>query len=218
MVMPLRPRMFRRSESGATMIEMTIVIQLLFIAVFGFIDFGFALFQWNQASKAVQIGARLAAVSGPVDSSLSSYTGGSGDPTCVSGSPGCPGGPMIPFATRTCDRVVVGNCTNGGTFDADRFNRIWGGSDRLCPSPVGRLGMCDIFSRIERQHIVVTYEYSGLGYATRPGGPIPTIQVRLQNMTFDYFFLDGLLGFAQLTIPSMTSTITGEDLSTTWTN
>ena len=199
---------FNRSDSGATMIEIAIIIQLLFVVVLGFVDFGFALFQWNLASKAVQMGARLAAVSDPVDSTLSSYTG--------LGGGNAPGDPIVPFATRTCDGATS-LCSNG-TFDLNNFRRILAGSDWPdCTSAPGtRLGMCDIFWRIDPENVVVSYEYSGLGYATRPGGPVPTIQIRLQNITFDFFFLDALLSFAQLTIPSMTSTITGEDLSRTW--
>jgi hypothetical protein len=33
---------------------------------------------------------------------------------------------------------------------------------------------------------------------------------------FEFFFLSGLLGFANITMPSMLSTVTGEDLSTTF--
>ncbi|TIX52612.1 MAG: pilus assembly protein, partial [Mesorhizobium sp.] len=49
----------------------------------------------------------------------------------------------------------------------------------------------------------------------RLGGPVPTITVRLQNLTFQFFFLGGLLGYGNLTLPSMLSTVTGEDLRST---
>lgn len=72
--------------------------------------------------------------------------------------------------------------------------------------------MCDIFPRIDLANVVIEYVDSGLGYAGRPGGPVPTIQVRIQNIPFEFFFLGDLLGFGQINIPPMTSTITGEDL------
>jgi Flp pilus assembly protein TadG len=55
-------RSFARDESGTTMVEMAIVASLLFIVVLGFVDFGYAFYQWNAANKAVQVGARLARV------------------------------------------------------------------------------------------------------------------------------------------------------------
>ncbi|TGR60040.1 pilus assembly protein, partial [Mesorhizobium sp. M2D.F.Ca.ET.223.01.1.1] len=36
----------------------------------------------------------------------------------------------------------------------------------------------------------------------------------LQNMTFQFFFLGGF-GFGNMTVPSMLSTVTGEDLKST---
>ena len=70
---------------------------------------------------------------------------------------------------------------------------------------------------------MITYEHTGLGYAGRPGarptagepgGPVPTITVALQNLPFQFFFLGGLMGFGNITIPVMTTT-TGEDLTST---
>ncbi|TIO21422.1 MAG: pilus assembly protein, partial [Mesorhizobium sp.] len=60
-----------------------------------------------------------------------------------------------------------------------------------------------------------TYAATGLGYQTRLGGPVPTISISLQNINFQFFFLGGLLGFGNMTMPSMLSTVTGEDLKST---
>ena len=38
--------------------------------------------------------------------------------------------------------------------------------------------MCQIFSRIKPENVVVEYVHTGLGYAGRPGGPIPTIRLQ----------------------------------------
>ena len=64
---------------------------------------------------------------------------------------------------------------------------------------------------LDPRNVVVTYTATGLGYQTRLGGPVPTITVSLQNINFQFFFLGGLLGFADITVPSMLSTVTGED-------
>ncbi|TGQ38345.1 TadE/TadG family type IV pilus assembly protein [Mesorhizobium sp. M00.F.Ca.ET.216.01.1.1] len=205
---------FAKSEDGAAMVEMTIVSTLLFALVLGFVDFGNAFYQWNAATKAVQVGARLASISNPVATALATAA-----PIAT------PGAPVVaaaygPFAcTYTAG---AGACSNGGSFDAANFSRIFRGdtantNDDACPALATgqRPGMCHFFPRLHRDNVVVTYSATGLGYQTRLGGPVPTITVSLQNVTFQFFFLQGLMGFANITMPSMLSTVTGEDLKST---
>jgi len=205
---------FATSEDGAAMVEMTIVSTLLFALVLGFVDFGNAFYQWNAATKAVQIGARLASISDPVATNLTTAA-----PTTTPGSPVIAGayGPFACSYTGT-----TGSCTNGGTFNAANFSRIFRGdtavtNDDACPAITGtqRPGMCHFFSGLGRDNVVITYTATGLGYQTRLGGPVPTITVSLQNRTFQFFFLNGLMGFANINMPSMLSTVTGEDMKTT---
>ena len=75
--------------------------------------------------------------------------------------------------------------------------------------------MCDFYPALQPENVVVRYAASGLGYQTRPNGSIPTITVSLQNVNFQFFFLSGLLGFNDITMPSMLSTVTGEDMRST---
>ena len=51
-------RRFRNDESGAAMVEMSLVLVLLLVLTLGFVDFGHAFYQWTAAGKAVQAGAR----------------------------------------------------------------------------------------------------------------------------------------------------------------
>jgi len=75
-------------------------------------------------------------------------------------------------------------------------------------------GMCDIFNRVTPANVRIEYRQpaapSGLGYVGRPGGPVPTIKVSLQNIPFRFFFL-GIL-FQNVQIPGLATTVTGEDL------
>ena len=73
--------------------------------------------------------------------------------------------------------------------------------------------MRDIFPRVQTVNVTVQYLYSGLGFAGRIGGPVPTVTVELQGLNFQFFFLGGLMGFNNIAIPNMRTTITGEDLS-----
>jgi hypothetical protein len=72
--------------------------------------------------------------------------------------------------------------------------------------------MCDVYDKITPQNVIVSYEYTGLGYAGRPGGPVPTITVRLTGITFNFVALDALAGLGPVAIPGLTTSITGEDL------
>jgi hypothetical protein len=44
----------------------------------------------------------------------------------------------------------------------------------------------------------------------RPGGPVPTVKVSLQNIPFRFFFLGFV--FNDITIPGLATTITAGDL------
>jgi hypothetical protein len=62
-------------------------------------------------------------------------------------------------------------------------------------------------------NVVVEYVHTGLGYAGRPGGPIPTIRLSLTGLNFDFIILNRLIGLPQISMSSLMATATGEDLS-----
>ena len=199
-------RRFIFEDVGAAMVEMTISIVLLLILTLGFVDFGHAFYQWNAATKAVQVGARMAAVSPPVAPQV---TG--------AGPAENPGNPIPVDAYSFSCRGTgpsTGTCTGGGTFNSANFNRIYAGDDDACGPVAGsRPGMCDFFTRLRPQDVQITYAATGLGYQTRPGGSVPTIIVEIRpGLAFEFFFLSGLLGFANIDVPPMRSTATGEDM------
>src|SRR5947199_4274284 len=61
---------FTRDNEGGVLVEATIMITIMFVFVLGSIDFLFAFYQWNAATKAAQVGVRIAAVSEPVAKGL----------------------------------------------------------------------------------------------------------------------------------------------------
>lgn len=203
---------FVNSEDGAAMVEMAIAMTLLLTLTLGFVDFGYALYQWNAATKAVQVGARLASISDPVATGLATAAPISS-----------PGGPVVAgiYGPFVCTYAAgAGSCTSGA-FSDTAFSRIFRGdtantADDACPARTAnqRPGMCHFFPGLRRDNVVITYTATGLGYQTRLGGPVPTISVRLQNMTYEFFFLGGF-GYGNMTMPSMLSTVTGEDLKST---
>ena len=57
---------FRKNESGATLVEATLVFAMMMILTFGLIEFGIVLFQYNSAETATSVGARFVATRGPI--------------------------------------------------------------------------------------------------------------------------------------------------------
>ena len=63
-----------RDVYGSVLVEVSIMLPILIFFVFGSIDFLFAFYEWNAATKAVQVGARIAAVSNPVVTNLNALS------------------------------------------------------------------------------------------------------------------------------------------------
>ena len=207
---------FLRDQQGSVLVEVTIMLSVTLVLVLGAIDFLLLFYQWNAAAKAVQIGARLAAVSDPVASGLNRLS-----QAVLSAS--VPPGAAMPTFVVTCDGRT-GTCTCSGAnacrgmngYDRSAMNNIvFGRGSSSCSDAKSGdgVGMCDIFPRITPANVKIVYAQTGLGYAGRPGGPMPTIIVSLQNLPFQFFFLRGLMGFHDFQIPASTVSLTAEDLS-----
>jgi hypothetical protein len=207
-----------RDEDGGPLVEVAIILPILILFLFGGIDFMNALYQWNAAAKAAEIGARIAAVSDPVASGLTSIAEEAVSPSLASGGP-------MPDFTVACDGGAAAcSCTSGacdgmGAYSAEAMGLIVygraGGSACTPPASQYFAGMCNLHPAIAPQYVTVVYKQTGLGYAGRSLGPVPTITVSLNaassraKLPFKFFFLP----FATLNIPQVTTTITGEALS-----
>jgi hypothetical protein len=203
-------------EAGNVLVETTVMIPILFTFLLGGVDFLNAFLQWSAAAKAVEIGARIAAVSDPVASGLNST------PTNALSSTVHLGDPMPAF-TVTCDGGAMAcSCTSGscpglGAYSAAAMNLIVYGrnGNSTCGAAASEYfaGMCNLFWPILPQYVTVVYSQTGLGFAGRGAGPVPTITVSLNEgaskLPFNFYFLP----FAQINIPPVTTTITGEALS-----
>src|SRR5262249_6128559 len=97
---------FLRDQQGSVLVEVTIMLSITLVLVLGAIDFLLLFYQWNAAAKAVQIGARLAAVSDPVASGLNSLS-----QAVVSAA--VPPGAAMPNFVVTCDGRTA-TCTCNG--------------------------------------------------------------------------------------------------------
>ena len=210
---------------GSVLVEATVMMTIILVFVLGGIDFLFAFYQYNAAAKAVEMGARIAAVWDPVASGLN----GLSNAAVTSG--GYTAGGSMPAFQVTCNLNGNQSCTcdsgycSGMTYSADALAAIVCGREATgaacaagCPASTSlyTTGMCQMYGGIQMANVKVVYTQpgsGGLGYAGRPGGPVPTITVSVQNLPFKFYFLGGLLGFANITMPGLTTSITGEYMS-----
>ncbi|MDF3061577.1 MAG: Flp pilus assembly protein TadG [Microvirga sp.] len=202
-----RMSLFRAAAAdarGATTAEFGLVAGFLFLILFAITDLGFAFWQWSSATKALQLGARLAAVSDPISSDLKTMTGLSS--TVFDGDP-------MPSYARVCSGASK-SCS-GGTFDETALNTlVYGRGNTSCPTAALSFpAMCQIFSRIKPENVIVEYVHTGLGYAGRPGGPIPTIRLRLTGLSYEFIALNSLMGLPAIAMSGLSATATAEDLS-----
>lgn len=201
----------REDTDGAAFLEFTVFATVFFGILFGVIEITLAFYQWNAGTKAVQLGARLAAVSDPVASDLSMATWDVA---------GYDPGDVVALAdgyTIVCSGAGAGSCSEGA-YNANAMNTlVYGRGNSTCEKEDSSeyVGMCHLFWRVTPENVRVTYTYTGLGYAGRPGGPVPTIKIELVDIPFQFYFLSALLGSETIDIPGLSSTISGEDLTVT---
>jgi len=208
-------RRLRDDQSGGALVEATVLIPILFTFLLGSVDFLYACSQWTAATKAAEVGARLAAVSDPVATGLTGTTNLATNAVSASVLVGDP----MPSFTITCDGAssncsCTGFCTGYGAYSSAAMNTIvYGRGSSACNDATSyyNAGMCDFFQRLLPTNVRIVYSQTGLGFAGRVAGPVPTITVSLQNLTYQFFFLNGLLG--ALTMPNFTTTFTGEAMS-----
>lgn len=207
-----------RDQSGTTTIEFTIVMVLFLTLTFGIVEFGYMLWQYNSAAKAAQLGARMAAVSDPVWGELVNLedTGTPGAAWETDYSVTC---------TSTSDNASSGTCDSigAGEYEATAMQCLVFGRSATTPpcdtecSETGidgeNNGLCDRYNFIKPENVSITYSHTGLGFAGRPGGPVPTVTLRLTGLTFDFFAVGALLGFDEVEMPDFMVTMTGEDLN-----
>ena len=198
-------RAFAHDKDGVAAVEFGLVGGLFMLLLMSVIDFGFALVQYNNAAKALQLGVRLASVTDPVSKDLATFDG-----TSLGADPGAP----MPYFERRCSGATK-TCTNG-TFDLGALQSIvYGRGNTACPTTPGNsVAMCRIFPRIRPENLAVDYVHTGLGLAGISGiRPTPTITLRLVDLNYEFMVLGALLGLPDIPMSGLSATATGEDLS-----
>ena len=199
-------RLFR-DASGASAAEFALVLPLLILLIFGTIDVGRYAWSLNQAEKATQIGARWAVATDMVASGLGSYrwatTGLIPQGTTV---------PQASFPTVTCQSsggaascTCASSCAFGTAANNTAFNAL-------------ATRMAQIYPGLTASNVVVSYSWSGLGFAGDPNAPevAPLTTVSLRNVNFAPF--SSFIFAGQVALPSFAYTLPMEDGSGTSSN
>lgn len=195
-----------RETDGISLTEAMITFPVVMLVFAAFFEFGFAVFQWNQAVKALQYGIRMAAVSDTVNDNFDPVAQGqTSDPTQV-------GTAIDPSTATTTSWSCTGTACNGnlrrivyGTKTATSCQPI---------SATARPAMCNLDPWMKLENVMVTYFRSGLGYWGRPEGAVVTIRMETTGLKFHLPIFGALLGLNAITVPAMPVTITSEDLKT----
>ena len=200
-----RSSRFARSTAGATAVEVALLAPVFFIALMSLFDLGLYFWRWNQAVEAARVGARLAVVSDPVSSDLTTMTG------LETGV--LPGQPVGEYE-RVC---APQTCTNNGVYSAAAMSRIYYGPGTVACSKgvrTAKAGMCDVLPNLRLQHVTVSYRASGVDTAGTAGALKPLVSVRIAGVNPQLLFVDNLLPGAFAVLPTAEVTVLAEDLRT----
>ena len=197
-------RLFR-STCGASAAEFALVLPLLLLLLFGIIDAGRFMWDYNRAEKATQMGVRFAAVADPVlGSSFSDYS--------FSISDGIAQGSAVPTANFDSATCTQGSCSCvGGTVCGSVVY-----TDAAFQNITNR--MKAMYSPITAANVSIEYKNIGLGFAGDPNGPdvAPLITVRLTGL--DFHPITCLMFACTIGMPDFRAALTAEDLSGTVSN
>jgi Flp pilus assembly protein TadG len=185
-----------RNCVGAAGAEFAMVLPLLVILLFGIIDGGRFIWEYNRAEKATQVGTRMAVVTDIVSTGLrdNDYVGVDG----LTAGQRIPASSLGTIVCNDTGCTCTGACTGvGAGYDGVAFANL---VDR----------MNDIKPDITAANVEVVYRGSGLGYAGDPTGMSisPLVTVRLEGLQFQPITS---LMLATISMPAFTTTLTAED-------
>jgi len=205
-----------RSTSAASGVEFALVLPLFLLLLFGIIDGGRFMYEYNEAEKATQVGARVAVVTNVLSTGLrdENYAGQVVGGTAIAAGGRIPAGALGSLkCTDTGCTCETSPCPSDlGTFDSDTFNNVL----------VAR--MQQMYPAIRPENVIVRYSGSGFGFAGTVsgggggggGGATPQMEISplvTVTLTGVQFRPITTMLIATMTMPSFSTTLTAEDAS-----
>jgi len=193
---------FFHERHGAAGAEFALIVVVFAGLILGIIDFGRALWEYNEAQKACQVGARFAVVNNMVAPDLYAWNG------VTDG--GLSQGDSIPVGAITPNPVICDDSgCNAWGYDSAAYDAIYDAMAAHYP----RLGTA---ANPNPQAIVeVTYEHIGRGFAKNPLGPdvwpMTTVAIRGLQFEFSTPLISSIIPFE---FPRCSASLTGEDYET----
>ena len=185
----------RSNNDGATLVEFTLIAPLLLLITFSFVEFGFLFYQFSNAQKATQLGAREAStrfmISGIEDCWVSTAELAGTDCASIDNSGVSP---------------IVCTGDNPGGCNATGVAAVVTEMQRVFPT-------------LQPSNIEVTFSPTNLGFVGR-GKPIPAVTVTVNDLTYDYIVIGVLYNVlagdnalaGTIGITSAETTLIGEDI------
>ncbi|MCH9052266.1 MAG: pilus assembly protein [Proteobacteria bacterium] len=216
----LARRKLAADRGGSVAVENAIVFGLLIVLTIALIEFSLALWQWNTAEKATELGVRYAVQSDPVALGLSEYNG-------VTGGGLAPGTSLtlnnLGAFTLSCTNTSC-SCSGAGCGDfTSSVSNPTGVDTAAFNAIIARMDGVFRGSDLDASNVTIDYSHVGMGFAGRPGLDIvPVVTVRLTGVTFNFMVLSFIrplmfYGSDQSTtsgipMPPFTATLSGEDM------
>lgn len=182
----MRPSVFAADTRGGVSVEMAFLTAIMVLLTGGTIEAGFAYHQNGSAQHAVRHGARLAVLSDPVSTKA----------------------PELSGTFRITCKGSTKRCSRGG-FDAAAFGRILMGADgdgECGAAPADRRGICDVNTAVKADDLVIVY-------ARERRGEAPIVTVTLRERPLKTALIGPLMPKRWRTLPRVSATQTGGDLS-----
>ncbi len=156
-------RKHARDESGASLVEYTVVIILFLLVFFAILDFGRLGFNWVMTEKAMQRAARIAVTRPPVCANVPEMHARVGGSTAAFGTLCRVGGVCVNGGTQQCT-LAAADTGCADNVNANTATEIWCILQPILPS------------NATPQNIRIAYTYDqNLGFA---GGPyVPMVEV-----------------------------------------
>lgn len=189
-----------RAQRGSSSVEFAMVLPLLILFILGIIDAGRLMWSYNRAEKAAQMAVRYAAVTDMVPATLATTD------FTLQASGAVPGGQPVPTSAFSSTTCTSGSCSGSWGYSAAAFTNVVNRARLFMPE-------------LAAANVQIRYDNVGLGYAGDPNGPdvAPLITVSLINLQFRPLVF-ALFRRATLPMPTVTASVTGEDLAGTVSN